>query len=78
MIQELLPYILTFLNSAVSIIVVILQYARMAKEFKFSFNDAKEQLKEAKSQVVIAMKENAELKNQMNELLTKLDHIERK
>ena len=76
MIQELIPYILTFLSSGTSILVIILNYIKMIKGYKELKEETVDKYKEIKQEVLIA--KNTELKQKMNELLTQIDHIERK
>lgn len=74
------PYIIIVLTVVATIIKVFMEFRQLAKEFKLlhqKVNDNKE-IKELNEKVGYILQENYELKKKLNELLTKIDHIERK
>ena len=71
------PAVVAIIMSISGIAITIKKFADIINIFKqFAFNN-KEEIDRLKRQYEIVLQENHKLKRQLNELLTKLDHIKR-
>lgn len=71
------PAVVATIMSISGIAITIKKFADIISIFKqFAFNN-KEEIDRLKRQYEIVLQENHKLKRQLNELLTKLDHIKR-
>lgn len=84
---QIVEWIIAILPSLVAIISFVGITIKTLKEFReskseiFTFKDlteVKKELKEVKNLLKKEVQDNYDLKKQMNELLTKIDHIKRK
>lgn len=70
---SLAPSVITILTMVGLILKVVFQF----RDLKKQVTDMKS-VKEVNDKIATLVQENAELKHQMNELLTKIDRVERK
>ena len=69
--------IMTYAPLLVTIIGIIISFVKMVGAIKSVKKDNQEQFEELKEQYRAVLQDNANLRKNINELLTKIDHINR-
>ena len=69
--------IMTYAPLLVTIIGIIISFVKMVAAIKSVKKDNQEQFEELKAQYRAVLQDNANLRKNINELLTKIDHINR-
>ena len=69
--------IMTYAPLLVTIIGIIISFIKMVAAIKSVKKDNQEQFEEIKEQYRAVLQDNANLRKNINELLTKIDHINR-
>ena len=69
--------IMTYAPLLVTIIGIIISFVKMVAAIKSVKKDNQEQFEELKEQYRAVLQDNANLRKNINELLTKIDHINR-
>ena len=69
--------IMTYSPLLVTIIGIIISFVKMVAAIKSVKKDNQEQFEELKEQYRAVLQDNANLRKNINELLTKIDHINR-
>ena len=69
--------IMTYAPLLVTIIGIIISFIKMVAAIKSVKKDNQEQFEELKEQYRAVLQDNANLRKNINELLTKIDHINR-
>ena len=69
--------IMTYAPLLVTIIGIIISFIKMVGAIKSVKKDNQEQFEELKAQYRTVLQDNANLRKNINELLTKIDHINR-
>lgn len=83
-VMQIVDWIVAILPSLISIATALGVVIKVVKEFvelKAQYNETKEMdaetVEHIKDQVRVVLEENAKLKQTINEMLTKIDHIDR-
>ena len=69
--------IMTYAPLLVTVIGIIISFIKMVAAIKSVKKDNQEQFEELKAQYRTVLQDNANLRKNINELLTKIDHINR-
>lgn len=69
--------IMTYAPLLVTIIGIIISFIKMVGAVKNVKKENKDQFEELKAQYQVVLQDNANLRKNINELLTKIDHINR-
>ena len=69
--------IMTYAPLLVTIIGIVISFIKMVAAIKSVKKDNQEQFEELKAQYRTVLQDNANLRKNINELLTKIDHINR-
>ena len=69
--------IMTYAPLLVTVIGIIISFVKMVAAIKSVKKDNQEQFEELKAQYRTVLQDNANLRKNINELLTKIDHINR-
>ena len=69
--------IMTYAPLLVTVIGIIISFVKMVAAIKSVKKDNQEQFEELKEQYRAVLQDNANLRKNINELLTKIDHINR-
>ena len=72
------PLVVTIIGIIVAFLKMVNIFKQLKKDTSKSDEEKTAEIKELKNNMQGLLEQNVSLKNQLNELLTKLDHIERK
>ena len=72
------PLVVTIIGIIVAFLKMVNVFKQLKKDTSTSDEEKTAEIKELKNNMQGLLEQNVCLKNQLNELLTKLDHIERK
>lgn len=77
-IENLMPLAIAMIPALVSIFMQVFALLKILKGFGVVKESYEQDIDALQKQVTLLMKENIELRKKFNELLTQIDHVERK